>query len=205
MESPSDRAGNDVDWEGRYLSHDTPWDKGEAHPGLRWWLSQYSLKGHIIVPGCGTGHDVRLLASDQDGHLLGVDIAPTAIKLAQKHPVTQREQYIQEDFLSPPKSWVNAFDGLFEHTCFCAIHPSHRKEYAGAAAAVIKPGGSLLAIFFLTPEANDGPPYGCTRKELDALFNPFFDLIQDEADFPTFAGREKRETIRLYRRKHSIS
>ena len=200
MESPLDRAGNDVDWEERYLARDTPWDKGDAHPALRWWLARHSLEGRIIVPGCGAGHDVRVLAG-QDAEPLGVDIAATAIRLAHAHPVKRRESYIREDFLSPPESWTDAFDGLFEHTCFCAIPPSQRGAYAAAAASVVKPGGTLLAIFFLTPEASDGPPYGCTRMELDALFDPFFELLREETEFPTFAGREHREVIRLYQRK----
>ena len=49
-------------WEQRYLSNDIPWDKGYAAPPLAEILSRLKLTGSILVPGCGFGHDVRLLA-----------------------------------------------------------------------------------------------------------------------------------------------
>jgi methyl halide transferase len=65
----------------------------------------------------------------------------------------------------------------------------------------LKPKGHLLAIFFLNPDHDEeGPPYGCTIEELDALFSPHFRLIEEVASLPTYPGREGRETMRLLRR-----
>src|SRR6266542_6168987 len=51
----------ETDWEARYQSGDMPWEKGEPSPGLVDFLgAQPELRrGTVVVPGCGTGHDVR--------------------------------------------------------------------------------------------------------------------------------------------------
>jgi hypothetical protein len=69
---------------------------------------------------------------------------------------------------------------------------------------LLKPGGHLLAIFFLNPEHDesdaDGPPFGCGLDELDALFSPRFQLVAQFENLATFPGREGREALRLLRR-----
>jgi methyl halide transferase len=52
------------DWESAYVLGETPWDKGFASPPLSWFLQlgQWLPAGRVLVPGCGRGHDVRLLA-----------------------------------------------------------------------------------------------------------------------------------------------
>ncbi|MFM8766042.1 MAG: thiopurine S-methyltransferase, partial [Spartobacteria bacterium] len=59
MASHSAHAGGGVDWNTRYVAGDTPWDKGTAHPALVARLQNQPLKGSVLVPGCGAGHDVR--------------------------------------------------------------------------------------------------------------------------------------------------
>jgi SAM-dependent methyltransferase len=189
-----------TDWEERYQKADTPWDKGRAHPGLVAWLARQPLRGKVLVPGCGSGHDVRVLAR-QGAEVLGLDVAPSAIRAAQAHPAVGSERYALGDFFAPPPEWSGAFDGLFEHTCFCAIDPADRPRYARAAAQVVRPGGVFLAIFYLNPDHDEpGPPFGCTPDDLDRLFVPNFRLIGEEDALETFPGRENRELLRVYER-----
>lgn len=189
-----------TDWENRYLSGDTPWEKGSGHPALAAWLERHSLAGRVLVPGCGSGHDVRLLAS-RGAEVLGLDIAPSAVASARTYPRAGKESYEAGDFFQPPPEWTGAFDGLFEHTCFCAIDPSQRGAYARSAAAILRPGGRLLAIFYLDPGREEGPPFGSTTAELDALFSPHFQLIEEQTSLPTYPGREGGEILRVLERK----
>ena len=54
---------NDVHfWQEKYEQGETPWDKGEPSPGLVDFLADHNLNGRILVPGCGSGHDVRAIA-----------------------------------------------------------------------------------------------------------------------------------------------
>ena len=189
-----------MDWNRRYVEGDTPWDKGEAHPALDLALAQGALSGRVLVPGCGTGHDVRVLSA-RGLEVTGLDIAPLALAKAVAHAPAGREQYLEGDLFALPAELAGSFDGVFEHTCFCAIDPARRAAYVDAVASTLKPGGKLLAVFFLEPgNDGDGPPFGCTRREVDALFGPRFRLLREWDSIPTYAEREGREMLRLLER-----
>lgn len=189
-----------MDWNIRYASGDTPWDKGSSHPVLREMIAHGALKGRVLVPGCGTGHDVRALA--RCGlEVTGLDVAPLAIDRARSHRPAGREIYVHGDLFDLPDELRRAFDGVFEHTCFCAINPARRADYVIAVASALKPGGRLLAVFYADPETEgDGPPYSCTAGELDGLFANDFRLLEEHRELPTFPGREGCEFLRLLER-----
>jgi SAM-dependent methyltransferase len=132
---------------------------------------------------------------------VGLDIAPLALDLARRHAPVAGENYMRGDLFHLPPECRGAFDGAFEHTCFCAIDPLLRTEYVAAVRNVLRPGGRLFAVFFLDPgNDGDGPPFGCTTAELDRLFARNFRLIEEHAEIPTYAEREGRELLRLYER-----
>jgi 2-polyprenyl-3-methyl-5-hydroxy-6-metoxy-1,4-benzoquinol methylase len=86
MASHSAHAGVGIDWDARYVAGDTPWDKGAAHPALQARLKKLPIAGRVLVPGCGAGHDVRALAAGGAAFVLGLDVAPSALNLAQSYP-----------------------------------------------------------------------------------------------------------------------
>ena len=189
-----------TDWNSRYETGDTPWDKGEAHPVLDDMLMHGALAGRVLVPGCGTGHDVRALAR-LGLEVTGLDLAPLAIARARSHPPVGTETYLLGDLFDLPAHLVASFDGVFEHTCFCAIDPARRGEYVEAVAALLQPGGTLLSVFFLDPgNGGDGPPFGCTVEEIDRLFATYFRMLEERSEIPTFPEREGRELLRLFER-----
>ena len=192
-------AGCAVDWEERYRRCDTPWEKGSAHPALVAWLRKNPVSGRVMVPCCGLGHDARALA-EAGAEVVGLDIAPFAIMAAKGFPLQGHISFVLGD-LFRPEAVRGEFDWIFEHTCFCAIPPSRRVDYVRSVTALLKPGGHLLAIFFLNPDHDEeGPPYGCSIEELDALFSPHFWLVEESGSLPTYPGREGREIMRLLRR-----
>ena len=205
-ESLSDRDGSaDRDWEASYQAGETPWDKGRAHPALVDWLSQNRLTGLILVPGSGSGHDVRALAADPAASVVGLDLAPSAQVMAETFPKAGNETYLTGDFLSGFPLAAGSFDAVFEHTCFCAIPPARRPDYARAVSKSIKPGGLFLAIFYRNPSEREqpGPPFGCPMEEADALFGKDFLLVEERTDLVTFEGRENREVLRLMKRRQT--
>jgi len=198
--SPSEPAGADTDWEARWQAGDTPWDKGGPSPPLLDWLSRNKISGRVLVPGCGSGYDVRALAAT--GALpLGIDISPSAINHAQGFARAGSEHYRVENLFALSPELPGAFDWVVEHTCFCAIDPSRRADYTAAVAAVLNPGGRMLAIFYLTPDSEEGPPFGVTVSELDALFGGSFETIESYVPAASYPGREGRELVRLMRRR----
>ena len=188
-----------TDWEDNYRRGETPWDKGVPHPGLVEFLKRTPVHGRVLVPGCGAGHDARALAATAD-EVVGLDIAPSAIARAKAQPVVGGERYQLADLFALSASLRGTFDVVFEHTCFCAIDPSLREKYVAAVAGALKPGGHLLAIFYLDPgldPGESGPPFGVTREELDAFFVPRFTVLREWKPGATYPGREGREMCRL--------
>lgn len=189
-----------MDWNRRYFEGDTPWDKGEAHPAIGLALAEGVLSGSVLVPGCGTGHDVRALAA-AGLDVLGLDIAPLALDRARSHAPAGSERYLLGDLFHLPAGLRGSFDGVFEHTCFCAIDPARRHDYVEAVASALKPNGRLLAVFFTNPDNDgNGPPFGCTRGEIDELFAPRFRQVREWGGAPTYAERQGRELLRLLER-----
>lgn len=204
MESHSVPAGDAaaIDWEARYRVGDTPWEKGRPHPGLVWWLKERTLTGRIAVPGCGSGHDVRYLAA-KGASVLGLDLAESAIKSAAKYPLVGTEEYHLCDICRPASTLTGTFDHVFEHTCFCALHPSQRDSYLSGVTSLLKPGGTLLAIFYLNPDHEEpGPPFRIARPELLSLLSKHYHPPHFEATgIPTYPGRESRELLIHLRKK----
>ncbi len=189
-----------TDWEEAYRRRKTPWEKGRPHPALIDFLATNGpIAGEIYVPGCGSGHDVRALSTAAN-HVVGIDLAPLAIARANSFPKRGNEEYQLADLFALPAQWNGRFDVVFEHTCFCAIEPARRAQYVEAVVRLLKPGGLLLAIFFLNPDHDEeGPPHGVSREELEERFGAAFALEQEWVPVRTHPGREQRELMRILR------
>lgn len=164
-------------WEARYRSGDIPWEKGEGSPGLVDFLRDRPdlPRGTVLVPGCGTGHDVRTWA--RHGFVpTGLDIAPSALRLATERTALEAlpGSFREGDFLRMPP--FASFDWVFEHTLFCAIAPEDRNLYPEAVARWLRPGGQFLAIHYMIRD-KEGPPFGCTQEELIERFSPHFECL----------------------------
>jgi SAM-dependent methyltransferase len=191
-----------TDWDSAYRRRETPWEKGGPHPALIDFLSENGpLEGEIFVPGCGSGHDVRALATPNN-HVVGIDLAPFAISGAEAQPKSGNEEYILGDLFALPTELDGRFDWIFEHTCFCAIDPGQRDDYVATVVRLLKPGGRLLAIFFINPDHEEpGPPYGVSTAELEEFFGKHFVLEREWVPARTHPGREQRELMRVLRQR----
>lgn len=175
---------------------------------LERWLPPPVAARRVLVPGCGLGYDLIPWAGARGvEQVVGLDVAESAVRAAQARTAGLAGVQVEvADLLALGPGHRGAYDLVWEHTCFCAIHPSHRNAYVNAVADALAPGGHLLAVFFLTPwdtpeeNATLGPPYGCPAEELDRRFAPRFEIIEVSPVSATYPGREGREQLRLLRR-----
>lgn len=162
-------AGPTLDfWQARFERGETPWDRGGPGPQLAAWIAEgrFTPPCRVLVPGCGSGHDVRALAA-AGVDVTGLDYAPAAIAQAraglQAAGLDGWATLVQADALqwSPDAP----FDAVYEQTCWCALHPDLWQAYAEQLHRWLRPGGRLhlMAMQVLRPGAAEGriegPPY----------------------------------------------
>jgi methyl halide transferase len=163
-------------WEQRFAEGNIPWDRGASSPQLGAWISSGVLKPcRILVPGCGSGHEVVDLAL-AGFEVTGLDYADKAIARANENlqEASVDATLVQADVLA----WQpdRPFDAIYEQTCLCALYPDKWREYADRLHEWLVPGGRLFALFvqLLREGAAEGsiqgPPYHCDINGMRALF-----------------------------------
>jgi 2-polyprenyl-3-methyl-5-hydroxy-6-metoxy-1,4-benzoquinol methylase len=158
------------EWELRYQSGHTGWDRGTVSPALLCWVKVGQLApGRVLVPGCGRGYEVIELAS-RGFEVTAIDIAPSAIEALTHHlsRASVSAKILQADLLhwSPDAT----FDAVYEQTCLCALEPATWSDYVQRLHQWVKPGGHVFALFMQTGQEG-GPPYHCAIEDMRRLFS----------------------------------
>jgi SAM-dependent methyltransferase len=137
----------------------------------------------VLVPGCGSGHEVALLA-EWGFDVTAVDFAPAALEQtrARLHRLMQsgdgqqmtRVELIEHNLIDYAPTVQ--FDAIYEQACLCSIYPDNWVPYAENLSRWLKPGGRLFALFVQMIRAGasqgviEGPPYHCDVNAMRALF-----------------------------------
>jgi methyl halide transferase len=162
-------AGPDVDfWQTRFARGDTPWDRGAPGPWLLRALDQGLVKPgqRVLVPGCGSGHDVAALAR-AGLQVTGLDYASEALARTRARLASDGLDDHPDLVLADALTWQPAhpFDVIYEQTCWCALHPDHWLTYAAQLYRWLTDDGQLwfMAMQAQRPGAAqgliEGPPY----------------------------------------------
>jgi len=193
-----------MDWNARYNNDDIPWDKGEGTPVLAELLRivpQYFLPDtSALVLGCGLGHDVAML-HDAGIDATGLDISETALRLAREAHPELGEVWRKDDLFAMPAR-AGEYDLVWEHTCYCAIPPEMRHDYADSVFDLLKPNAYFTGVFFTDtgqpPEV--GPPFSTTRAEVVENFSRMFHLVWEGKPSQNYPGRENCEWVMVWRK-----
>jgi len=193
-----------MDWDSRYQHGDTPWDKGLSTPVLKELIKivpQYFQKGtNALVPGCGIGHDVAFLCK-AGIDAVGLDISNTALAQAKETYPNLTDAWIMDDLFTMADR-NSTFDLIWEHTCYCAIPPERRTEYADRVYDLLKNNAYFAAVFFTNTgqPADVGPPFSTTRDEAYANFKRHFQLAWEGKPTLSYPGREGCEWVMIWKK-----
>ena len=177
-------------WETRYRGGAMPWDAGGVPPRLLAWLARNTSKTRVLVPGCGSGYEVRAFA--ERGHdVLGIDFADAAVERARRNLGAHADRVRQADFFALDEP---AFDLVYERTFLCALPRRAWPQWADGMARLVRPGGRLAGFFYLNDNER-GPPFGASADRLRELLD--FAFVQEEREaipagqsVPALAGGE---------------
>jgi SAM-dependent methyltransferase len=200
-------------WESRYAAGEDGWELGRPAPPLAAWLAaggRFEADGNaparVAVPGCGRGHDARLLA--RHGYRVeAFDFAAPALAAARDLARADNVEVLFEerDVFALAADRAGAFDAVWEYTCFCAIDPARRAEYVEVIRAILRPGGVLLGCFFPlgsgAEPAFSGPPFAVGPGEVERVLAPGFTILEAAAPAESVAARSGREQLVRARRR----
>ena len=189
-------------WDALYAGGGDGWELGAAAPPLVDVVERTPPpRGRVAVLGCGRGHDARFLAA-RGYEVVGYDFSTAAVAaaraLARRDDVSV--QFEQRDIFTLGDDTFQAFDGVWEYTCFCAIDPARRDEYVRTVASILRPGGWLLACFFPLRAVGAGPPFPVARAEVRRRIAGRFRVERAQPPLRSARGRQGREWLVFARR-----
>ena len=190
-------------WEQAYQEDRARWDIGTPTPVFqRLAESGQFTPGKMIVLGAGRGYDARMFAR-HGFDVTAVDFAEDAVRDMQKldDPQTPVE-ILQADIFALPATMTHGYDYLLEYTCFCAIDPQRRSDYADLVARLVKPGGTVIALVFPIWEHKEGPPFAVTPEELISLLSDRGFYLDSREDQPadSVSPRREFESLLIFRK-----
>jgi len=199
----TDNVNSARKWEADYARHTDGWDLGGPTPVFKHLASSGRFKpGRMIVLGAGRGHDAREFAR-HGFQVTAVDFAHQAVQEMQRlaDPATPVE-ILQHDIFTLPESLNNTFDYLLEYTCFCAIDPKRRAEYADLVTRLLKPHGIYIDLAFPLDGRKGGPPFAVTETEIFDLFQKRgFKLLSREKPAESVSRRKHAEELFIFQKE----
>lgn len=190
-------------WEMDYQRGSDGWDLGGPNPVFRSLLDSGQLSpGKMIVVCSGRGHDAREFAK-HGFQVTAVDFSPSAVREMEK--MTDSDvavEILQHDLFTMPARFDGSFDYMLEYTCYCAIDPQRRTEFADLAARLLKPGGLYISLAFPISQHSGGPPFAVSVSEVLYLFQERgFKLVERKTPSDSVPARQGAEELLLLQKE----
>ncbi len=204
-----DDVNHPAKWERYYREGKAGWSLHTPTPVFQHLLAEEDAQGQrvfppgrILIPGAGLGYDAREFARHGFA-VVAVDFARDAVE-AMQNALTPETAHaiVQADLFQLPAAWNETFDYVLEYTCFCALDPTRRDEYAAVIARLLKAGGKYIALAFPLgelvhpPEMTPGPPFPVNAPQLIALLQARGLVLRRREIHPaTIKPRKGREEL----------
>ncbi|GII75753.1 hypothetical protein Sru01_07350 [Sphaerisporangium rufum] len=157
-------------WDASYQDGPAPWDTGRPQPAMVRLAAEGRITGTVLDAGCGTGENALHVAAELGLPVLGVDVAATAIAVAQEKAA---ERGLAAEFAVADALRLADLGRTFTTVLDCGLlhtfDGDERAEYVASLAAVTEPGGTLYVLCF-SDQGSDTGPHPVGEEELRAVF-----------------------------------
>ncbi|KAI0099547.1 S-adenosyl-L-methionine-dependent methyltransferase [Hypoxylon sp. NC0597] len=215
------------------------WDRGRPSPALIDWVESRPdiLPSHpgrrltALVPGCGKGYDVVMLAL-HGFNTYGLDVSRKGIETAESYAATELREPSAYNFASEG-SWLEnsagglkfiegdffktdwekeigidgfqGFDLIYDYTFLCALAPEMRKDWARRMSELLSPDGVLACLEFpLYRELTaPGPPWGLKGVHWNILAEGGDGIIEEEPASETGQLQGRFERVAYFKPQRS--
>ncbi|HSH01028.1 MAG TPA: methyltransferase domain-containing protein [Anaerolineae bacterium] len=189
-------------WNDRYATGSDGWDLGEVTPALVDWVTETGAAGgEVIVLGAGRGYDGRWLAA-RGWEVTAVDFAAAAVAEMEALATAEAPMRImQANIFELPADLMGRFDYVWEYTCFCAIDPSQRADYADLVYRLLRPGGLWVGLVFPIGTRPGGPPFTVQPDVVISLLGAYgLELVSRQRPVRGVEGRVGVEELVVMRK-----
>lgn len=190
-------------WELDYQRGGDGWDLGGPNPVFRNLLSSGEIPpGKMIVVCSGRGHDAREFAR-HGFQVTAVDFSRTAAQEMERLSDSDAPvKILQQDLFTMSSQFDGSFDYMLEYTCYCAIDPHRRAEFADLAARLLKPGGLYISLAYPVSQHTGGPPFAVSVPEVLRLFQERgFRLMERRMPSDSVPARRGAEELLLLQKE----
>jgi SAM-dependent methyltransferase len=170
-------------WDASYRSGTPPWDAGGPRAADVRLCDEGAFAGPVLDAGCGLGEDALEIAR-RGIEVLGVDVAPTAIRQAQQKAA---ERGSTATFSVGDALRLDQLGRTFRTVLDCGLFHTFgddaRAAYVASLAAVTEPGG-MLHLLCVTDAATgeQGPTRRVSQDELRGAFTEGWRVVSVDAD-----------------------
>lgn len=189
-------------WDNLWQTAETKWDLQQPSPPLTAYVDQIPVERRdlaVLIPGCGNGYEALYLLENGFSNITMLDIAPTAVAALQdrldeawpKWP--EQMKLVCGDFFEHQ----GQYDLILEQTFFCALPRELRPNYVLKMKDLLKVNGKLAGLWFDRP-FGDGPPFGGSKAEYEALFGRHFQIRTLAACYNSIPPRAGSELFGIF-------
>jgi SAM-dependent methyltransferase len=178
-------------WNKRWEVGKVPWDLGGVPPTLVSFLTRAQAPTRALIPGCGSGYEVR--AFHEAGHeVTAIDFSAPAVAHARELLGPLGDKVIHGNFFKHDLG-ESGYGVIYERGFLCSLPPAKWPDYASRMADLLSAGGRLVGLFLYGQEP-EPPPFPLTEETAAGVLGRAFRLLHTESvaeSVPVYQGLER--------------
>ncbi|TCP56436.1 methyltransferase family protein [Tamaricihabitans halophyticus] len=159
------------EYERLYQQRRAPWNLGEPQPALRELVEAGWCTGTVLDAGCGVG-ELALAVAARGHHVLGVDLAPSAIRSASEQAVARGlSAHFRAADITELDTGGEVFDTVLDSGLLHSLPESVQSTYLAVLRRVCRIGGRIAVLCFADrPDARTPDSGRLSERRLRELF-----------------------------------